>query len=391
VTTAPNVDYVTDGERGTTPLAYDLGSMKKRDIRALIIGAGTGSSGNLIRALRIMTPRPYIVGLNDDRFVLKLSLADRNYLGPEPTSDEFANSILEIIRRERINVVMPTDDNVVKALSDERDRFPIELLLPRKDTIDLCQDKYALNAFLRRRAISAPLTYEVRSLRDLDRIFARFSRADLLWCRARRGSRSLAAIPVATAEQARAWITQWRDLQGIKVSDFTLGEYLPGRHFIVQSVWRNGSLLRARSIEVLSYFAAGNNPSGVFSLSCLAKTVLATEALEVALRAVQALERHPSGAFFIELKETVDGNPSITEINAGRFPSGVTALLAVGKDNMIAIFALAAVGRAITATDPYGSALEHYLVRDIDAVPGVFSATNLLEGICRLGLPSKVK
>ena len=29
------------------------------------------------------------------------------------------------------------------------------------------------------------------------------------------------AAPVATIEQARAWITQWRDLQGVKVSDDT--------------------------------------------------------------------------------------------------------------------------------------------------------------------------
>jgi hypothetical protein len=354
--------------------------MKQRNIRALITGAGTGSSGNMIRALRAMTPKPYIVGLNDDRFMLKLSLADRNYLSPAPASDEFVNSILEIVRREQINVIMPTDDNLVKALSNERDRFPLELLLPRRETIDLCQDKHALNVFLRQRDISAPLTYEVRSLRDLDKIFARFSRAGILWCRTRRGSRSLAATPVATAEQARAWITQWRDLRGVKVSDFTLGEYLPGRHLMVQSVWHNGGLLRAQSIEILSYFAAGNNPSGVFSLACLAKTVVATEALQVTLSAVRAIEQKPSGAFFVELRETADGVPSITEINAGRFPSGVTSLLAIGDDNMVAVFASAAIGDPITVAEPLGSAQEYYLVRDIDATPGVFSATDLLEG-----------
>jgi hypothetical protein len=354
--------------------------MKQRNIRALITGAGTGSSGNMIRALRAMTPKPYIVGLNDDRFMLKLSLADRNYLSPAPASDEFVNSILEIVRREQINVIMPTDDNLVKALSNERDRFPLELLLPRRETIDLCQDKHALNVFLRQRDISAPLTYEVRSLRDLDKIFARFSRAGILWCRTRRGSRSLAATPVATAEQARAWITQWRDLRGVRVSDFTLGEYLPGRHLMVQSVWHNGDLLRAQSIEILSYFAAGNNPSGVFSLACLAKTVVATDALQVTLSAVRAIEQKPSGAFFVELRETADGVPSITEINAGRFPSGVTSLLAIGDDNMVAVFASAAIGDPITVAEPLGSAQEYYLVRDIDATPGVFSATDLLEG-----------
>jgi hypothetical protein len=361
--------------------------MDKTTLRVLIIAAGTGSSGNLIRALRVVTPKPYIVGANADRFILKLSLADRNYLCPESTSEEFANTISEIVQRERINVIMPTDDNVVKSLSDGRNQLPIDLLLPRRDTIDLCQDKYALNAFLRERAIPVPRTFPIRSLRDLNKVFASFSDAGLLWCRARRGSRSLAAAPVATVEQARAWITQWRDLRGVKVSDFTLGEYLPGPHFIVQSIWHKGNLLRAQPIEVLSYFAAGNNPSGVFSLSCLAKTVVAPAALNIALRAVQALERRPSGAFVVELKESAEGTPSITEINAGRFPSGVTALLAIGRDNMVKSFAFAAVGQAVTATEPHGSALEYYLVRDIDAVPGVFSTTDLLEGLGRVAVP----
>ena len=365
--------------------------MKKRNIRALVTGAGTGSSANLMRALRAMTPTPYVVGVNDDRFVLKLSLADRSYLSPEPASGEFINEVLEIIRRERINVIMPTDDNAVKALSDARDRFSIELLLPLRETIERCQDKYALSVFLRRRNIPAPRTFEVKSLRSLDRIFANFSKDGLLWCRARRGSRSLAAAPVATVEQARAWITQWRDLRGVKVSDFTLGEYLPGKHFIIQSVWAKGSLLRAQAIEVLSYFAAGNNPSGTFSLSCLAKTVVAPEALKVTLKAVRALEQHPSGAFFVELKETADGVPAITEINAGRFPSGVTALLAVGKDNMIGAFASTCVGQPVKIAEPHGSALEYYMVRDIDAVPGVFAAAELLKGFSRAVLPSELK
>ena len=357
--------------------------MKKVDIRVLITGAGTGSSSNLIRALRTMTPVPVIVGVNHDRFTLKQSLADVNYLCPQYDTHHFIDSALEIIRKEFINVVMPTDDDAVRALSEGRDQFPFELFLPRRETIELCQDKYALNLFLRRRTIPAPLAYEVRILRDVDRIFAHFSRDGLLWCRARRGSRSLAATPVASVEQARAWISQWRDLQGVKVSDFMLAEYLPGRHIVVYSVWRDGCLLLARSVEILSYFAAGNNPSGVFSLPSLAKTVVEPEALRVTVRALQAIEKHPSGAFIVELKESATGVLCITEINAGRFPAGATALLSTGKHNMIAVFALSAVGERVTIDDPYDSSPDYYLVRDIDAIPGVFSITELLEGIQR--------
>jgi hypothetical protein len=365
--------------------------MKKLNIRALVIGAGTGSSGNLIRALRAMTPVPAVIGVNEDRFVLKLSLADRNYLCPEPASDDFIDSLVKVIKQERVNVVLATDDNAVKALSDARARLPLDLLLPRPETIDLCQDKYALTRFLRGRNVPAPRSFPVKSLENLDKIFARFSGDTLLWCRARRGSRALAATPVASVEQARSWITQWRDLRGVKVSEFTLCEYLPGRHLVVQSIWHKGRLLRAQTVEVISHFAAGNNPSGTFSLSALAKTVVAPEALDVGLRAVQAMEQKPSGAFFVECKEAANGVPAITEINAGRFPSGVTTLLAVGDDNMIGLFASACAGRPVTAAEPYGSAREYYLVRDIDAIPAVFSAEDISAGISRLALPAGAK
>ena len=56
-------------------------------------------------------------------------------------------------------------------------------------------------------------------------------------------------------------------LAGVKVADFTLAEYLPGEHFIVQSLWHKGTMLRTQAIEMISYFAAGNNPSGIFSMA----------------------------------------------------------------------------------------------------------------------------
>jgi len=365
--------------------------MSRPGIRVLVTNAGSGSSGNVIRALRRMTPPSRVVGINDDPFMLKQSCADRNYLCPAPDEKLFIDSVLDVVKRERVKVIIPTDDNFVKAFSDARRRFPIPWLLPRRRTIDLCQDKFALGEFFRRGKIPVPRTYAVRSLRDLEGIFTRFPQGSILWCRARRGARAVGAAPVMTAEQARAWITLWRDLRGVAVSDFTLSEYLPGRHFIVPSVWSNGTLLRVQATEVLSYFAAGNNPSGIFSLSSLAKTVVADKALRTALDAVRALERRPTGAFSVELKETVDGVPAITEINVGRFPAGITTLLALGKDNMVKLFVAAATGKPAIAAEPLGCAKEYYLVRDIDLEPGIVPAAGLLKLTCPGRLPLRAK
>jgi len=47
---------------------------------------------------------------------------------------------------------------------------------------------------------------------------------------------------------------------------------------------------------------------------------------------------------------------------------------------MVAMFAAAAIGEPIEVANPLDAAQEYYLVRDIDALPGVFSASDLLEG-----------
>ena len=358
-----------------------LAPLTNQDIRALVTRAGSGASGNLIRALRAITPAPVIVGANHDRFTIKSSLADLNYVVPVPTSTEFVDAVLDIVERDRINLIIGSDENVAKVLSDTRERFPFDLFLPRRETIDLCQDKQALNVFFRDRGIPVPRFYEVGSLDDLDGIFARFEGDGVLWCRARRGSGSVGATAVTNVDQARSWIAQWRDLRGIKVSDFTLGEFLPGRHYTVTSVWYRGQALLAQTIEILSYFAVGNNPSGTSSMPNLSKTVVAPEVLRICLDAVRAIEDCASGVINVELKETLDGHPAITEINAGRFPACTTTLLAACPTNMIEVFARAATGEIMAIPEPHGTAQEHYLVQDIDCLPRVITASALLEGL----------
>ena len=53
-----------------------------------------------------------------------------------------------------------------------------------------------------------------------------------------------------------------------------LAEYLPGRDFFCQTLWRDGRLMLVKTCERISYFAAENTPSGVSSLYSLAKTVV---------------------------------------------------------------------------------------------------------------------
>lgn len=349
--------------------------------RLLVTGAGSGASNNLIRSLRSGDPSLHIVGCNDDRFELKKSTADRRYLVPRAAEPAYIDALRRVIDSEHVDLVIPTGDGDVRALSDARRRLNGKLFLPAKSVIDLCQDKYRLTRFLRERNLPAPETYAVRGLASVDRIFARFGTRRPIWCRARTGSRSLGASPVLRPAQARAWIGQWAELRGVPVRDFTLSEYLPGRDFLCQSVWHHGRMVLCATFERLSYFGGENSPSGVSSLSSLAKTVVDERIVDICRRVVAAVAPGTSGAFSIDLKEHPDGTPCVTEINAGRFFIGMTAFDPVFKHSMPLTYMRLALGEPVEIREEYNTAEEHYLVRDLDTLPGVFHSTDFFEGI----------
>jgi biotin carboxylase len=349
--------------------------------RLLVAGAGTGASNNLIRSLRAGDPSFFVVGCNDDRFVLKKSLADRKYLVPPPASRDFTRSLGRVVETERIDLVIPTGDPDVRALSAARGRGRCPVFLPSRAVIDLCQDKFDLTVFLRSRGLPAPETCAVTSLRGIDAIFKRLGRRKPLWCRARTGSRSLAAAPVVNPDQARGWIRFWETMRGIPARAFTLSEYLPGRDFLCQSLWKDGALVLMSTFERLAYFGGESNPSGVSSLSSLAKTVVDTRVADVCRQAVRAVSPSASGAFSIDLKENGSGTPCITEINAGRFFIGMTAFDHVLKHNMPLAYVRLALGERVDLRDEYDAVEDYYLVRDLDTLPGIFHADDLFDGI----------
>jgi carbamoyl-phosphate synthase large subunit len=350
--------------------------------RILVTGAGTGASNNLIRSLQAGDPSLFIVGCHDDRFILKKSSAEKKYLLPPGRGGERARSLRRIVKAEQIDLVMPTGDADVQVLSEFRSRIPCRLFLPARPVIDLCQDKYRLTTFLRSRRLPAPETYAVSGLPSVPRIFGRFGRRTPLWCRARTGSRSLGAAPVTDPKQAQSWMKQWAELRGVPVRAFTLSEYLPGRDFLCQSLWHRGTLILCSTFERLEYFGGENSPSGASSLSALAKTIVDHRVVEICRRAVRALAPRASGAFSIDLKEDANGEACITEINAGRFFIGMTAFDPVLKHNMPLTYVRLALGEPVEMRDAYDTVEEHYLVRDLDTLPGVFHSQELFEGIC---------
>ena len=353
--------------------------------RLLVMAAGTGACNNLIRSLRAGDAGVSIVGCNDDRFTLKQSTADRLYLTPPVAAAEFESALLRLLDHEKIDLVIPSGDGDVLALSTLRDQLGSRCFLPEAPVIDRCQDKFDLTQFLAARGVPVPPTCAVAHLDGVGAIFKQLGRPRPLWCRVRAGSRSLGAAPVNTVRQARAWIRYWQEMRGIPADRFTLSEYLPGRDFMCMSLWRDGRMVLVTTFEKLSYFGGESHPSGTSSLSSLAKTVIDDRLVDISKQAIRALSPTASGAFSIDLKENSEGVPCITEINAGRFFIGMTAFDHVSKQSLARTYVRLALDEPVALRDEYVTVPDHYVVRDLDTLPGVFSADALFADIERWG------
>jgi carbamoylphosphate synthase large subunit len=349
--------------------------------RLLVLKAGAGASNNLIRGLKAGDPSLFIAGCHHDRFILKKSPADRNYLIPASSDEGLREALCRIIEDERIELLIPNSEADVTTISDLRERLPCRTFLPDKAVVELCQDKYRLTAFLRRKGIPVPLTYPVTSLRTVPRLFRRMAPRPVLWCRLRKGTGSLGAIPVKSPDHVQSWIKYWQEMCDIPPGSFTLSEYLPGRDFCVQSLWSKGKLVMTKMHERLSYYVAGGGPSSVSSTAAFAKTVYEPSVIRMSTRAIRALDRKASGVFFLDVKENDEGKPCITEINAGRFANVPTIHDQTGKPNMALAYVRLALGDRVEPANARDFTEEYYVLRDLDTVPAVFQMSEVVTGI----------
>jgi carbamoyl-phosphate synthase large subunit len=346
-----------------------------------VTGAGSGATENLVRSLCAADPEHVVTGCHHDRFVLATSAAHRRYLTPPSSDPRFVPALERLCEREQIELILPTSDHDVAALSGHRARFGARLFLPAAAVIERCQDKHSLTSALRAAGLPAPASVALDSLDDVEAAFAALGPARPLWCRARRGTRSLGAAPMRTAEQARAWIAYWEDMRGIPASAFTLSEYLPGRDYMCMSVWRDGAQVLVKTFEKLAYFGGEAAPSGTSSLSSLAKTVRDQRLVDTCAAVVRTLDARSSGAFSIDLKEDAGGVACVTEINAGRFFIGMTAFDAISKHRAAEVFVRVALGEAVELRDEYDTPEDYYVVRDLDTLPGIRHLHELRDGI----------
>jgi predicted ATP-grasp superfamily ATP-dependent carboligase len=288
--------------------------------RILVTGAGGSAASNFVYSLRLAAEPFFVVGADISPYHLELADVDARYLLPRADDPAYIDELNALIELERVEFVHPQPDPETVKISSRRADIAARTFLPNDVAVQICQDKVATARRLAEADVPVPLFCRPSSETDLADATAQLvADRGKAWVRALRGAGSRASLPVMTGAQAVAWVRYWSEMRGLSLDDFMVSEFLPGREFAFQSLWRDGEIVTSQARERLEYVFGHLTPSGQSSSPSVARTVQRRDVNDAAARAVRAIDSAATGVFCVDLKENAEGAPVVTEINAGRF------------------------------------------------------------------------
>ena len=119
-------------------------------MRILVTGSGGAAGISVIKALH----RTYdLIAADMDPFSAGLFMVNKRVILPPGDSKKFIGSLLDIITKYSVDLLIPTVDEELVAISKEIPRFHCEVMLSAYNVIDICNDKWNTFQFLKIKGI----------------------------------------------------------------------------------------------------------------------------------------------------------------------------------------------------------------------------------------------
>jgi carbamoyl-phosphate synthase large subunit len=135
----------------------------------LLSASGSPGSARLIRALHENGERAVrVVGTDMNPNAIGAHLCDAFHVVPAGSDPAYPDAILELVERERVDVVLPQSSFDLDALSARREEFPVPVLVSSPDTVHRSNDKAETYAFLQRIGVPTVEYRRVAGAREVE-------------------------------------------------------------------------------------------------------------------------------------------------------------------------------------------------------------------------------
>jgi len=265
----------------------------------------------------MMDPELRLIGCDASAHYVHLAITSSTFIVPRCAEREaYISAINRLCQRFDVDLIMPNNSLEAHVLSAHRNELNACVFLPPPPTLDIANSKWASYELWRNTGLPVPKSWRLNSRTDLKRVF-RDHQQRPIWVRGAgipgKGIGG-AALPCRSLRQADTWVDYYDGWGGMMAS-----EYLPGDNLTWIGLWKQGTLVTSASRRRLAYVIPHVSPSGITGAPAISEIVHRPELNEIGMQAALAVDEKLTGVSFLDFKCDADGQPRITEMNAGRF------------------------------------------------------------------------
>lgn len=340
----------------------------------LVTGIGGPTPRSIARTIKKKFPNYRVIGADANPKSLSFYIPDfldAIKLVPRVDNKQYWNHIKSIIEKENIDLAYVQPEMEVVAWGkyfDQHGHHPCPVLIPPTQLAISLMDK-AIMADLLRGTKYIPETIRVSQDNPcFEEVEKKIGFP--FWTRATKGSGGLGSLKINDLDNYKSWLFINR-----KIDEFTVSEFLPGRHLATQMLYYNGEYIKGASLECVNYVMADIVPSKVTGNTSFGRFINEDEIIDFCKSCMaficKKLNMEAHGVLSFDLKEDKEGSMKVTEVNI-RHMAYTGVMAEVGFDLVSDTIILLKEGKEQVQKAEYFHYDKPYIfLRDVDALPVV--------------------
>lgn len=289
----------------------------------LLTGIGGLTPRSIATIIREKHPDYRLIGCDIDKkamgFFMKTGdgkkLVDEHYVAPRCNSPEYFPWIENLIKTCKIDYAfVQPESEIVEwgAYYEKHGKFPCPVFMGGRVLSESLRNK-SIMAELLRGTHFIPKTIKVTQddpkFEDVEKEIG-FP----CWIRATEGTGGLGSLKLENLDSYKSWL-----FINSSIQEFTVSEFLSGRHLANQMLYYNGEYVKGASLECAEYVMASTAPSRVTGNTHFARFLNEDAINEFCDECIKFIEKKlgvpAHGILSFDLKEDQNGNLKVTEVN----------------------------------------------------------------------------
>ena len=353
----------------------------------LITGIGGLTPRSIAKTIRKNHPDYKLIGCDIEKKAMGFfmqGLLDEYYVCPPCTSAEYFPWMEKLVEKCGIDYAFVQPESEIVEWGDYYDkngRYPCPTFMGSKLLSVSLKDK-SIMAELLEGTDYIPKTIKVtQDEPKYDEVASEIGFP--CWIRATEGTGGLGSLRLDDINSYKSWL-----FINSQIPEFTVSEFLTGRHLANQMLYYNGEYVRGAALECVEYVMASTAPSKVTGNTHFGRFLNEDRINEFCDSCIKYLEKKlgvpAHGILSFDLKEDKDGNMKVTEVNI-RHMAYTGVMSEVGFDLIEDTIKIMEDGNCdrVEHTPFYHYDKPYIFLRDVDVEPIVLESEEIFENISK--------